>query len=357
MIVYVYPADIYGCGHYRLIWVAKELRALGFDVRLKMPSAREGISGEFNAATNKLVEVRIPEDADCIVFQRVSLDMLVDAIPLIRRKGVAVVVDMDDDLTKIDPGNPAFAALRSDMGNLAHTQRNAAIACQRATLVTVSTPQLLRVYAGHGRGQVLENRVPRRYLDIPHDASVASLGWAGSIHSHPHDLHEVGPSVQRLLREGSTYRGVGPGQGLGAALGLPEDPPVTGAVEIQEWPEMLATHLGVGMAPLADTLFNYSKSWLKPLEMSAVGVPWVASPRPEYQRLSKLLGVGLLADRPKDWYRQLKRLATDEAFRADQSAAGREAARDWTIEGNAWLWWETWEKAVAMQRKQVTAAV
>jgi hypothetical protein len=290
-----------------------------------------------------------PRDADVIVMQRVSRQQLSVAIPMMRAKGVAVVVDMDDDLTKIDPSNPAFWAMHSDYGNRHHNSRNAHQACLAATLVTVSTPALLSVYAPHGRGVVLENRIPESYLDVPHDVSNTSVGWAGWTGSHPMDLNEVGPSIQRLAREGIHYYGVGPPHGLKEALGLPDDPPVSGSVEIEDWAAAVAT-LGVGLVPLADTRFNAAKSHLKGLEMSACGVPWVASPRAEYVKLQKRLGVGLLAKDPKDWYRHIKRLATDDTLRAEQSQAGREAAKDWTIEGNAHLWMEAWEQAYLTQR-------
>ncbi len=343
MIVYSFPADTAGCGAYRMAWVAQALRAQGHDVRLVPPEARNGIGGDVDSRTGRLVDVRIPPDADVIVMQRVSLAHLASAIPLIRAKGVAVVVDMDDDLTKIDPNNPAFWAMRTDTGDKRHTWRNAHQACLDATMVTVSTPALLPIYAPHGRGVVLENRVPARYLQVPHTDS-ATIGWAGSVHSHPFDLHEVGPAVSRLLREGHTYRGVGPADGLRSALGLDADPEVTGSVDLDDWPTAVAS-MGIALVPLADTGFNASKSWLKGLEASACGVPWAASPRAEYVRLQKTLGVGFLARKPKDWYRMVKRLAEDESLRREQSAAGREAAKDWTIEGNAWRWLEVWSEA------------
>lgn len=355
VIVYVFPADPYGCGSYRLIWPAQALRAQGHDVRVVEPSNRTGIGGDIDSRTGKLVDVRIPPDADVIVMQRVSLAHLSTAIRMIRAKGVAVVVDMDDDLTKIDPNNPAFWAMRTDSGDKRHNWRNAHQACLDATLVTVSTPALLPVYAPHGRGVVLENRVPARYLDVPHVDS-AVMGWPGSTHSHPFDLQEVGPAVARLVREGHTYRGVGPVDGLRQALGLDTDPDVTGSVELDEWPQALAG-LGVGLAPLADTEFNRAKSFLKILELSSTGVPWVASPRAEYLRFHQRTGVGLLADRPKDWYRQLKRLVTDPALRADQSDAGRAAMAAETIEGNAWRWMDAWTHARQLERSTRPARV
>lgn len=349
MIVYVYPADIYGCGFYRMIGPAMALRAQGHDVRVKMPSDREGIGGEFDSRTGRLVSVQIPPDADVIVMQRVSLQNLVEAVPLIQARGVAVVIDMDDDLTKIDPSNPAFAALHPKTGrDRRHTWSNAEIATRQATAVTVSTPALLPVYAPHGRGVVLSNRIPAPYLGIDHHDS-ATFGWAGSTHSHPFDLQQVGPAVARLVRAGYQYHGIGPAIGLRQALGLETDPECTGDVALEDWPLRVA-ELGIGIAPLADTGFNRAKSGLKVLEMMACGVPWVASPRVEYKALHDRHKVGLLADNPKDWYKLIKRLADNEQLRLDMSAAGRAAAATETIEGNAWRWLEVWQDAMNTAR-------
>ena len=345
----MYPADEGGCGQYRMIMVSEILRQQGHDVRLIPPSARDGIGGDIDTRTGKLVGAKVPPDADVIVMQRVSMSHLVEAIPFIRARGVAVVVDMDDDLTRIDPSNPAFYAMHPRTGHPMHTWRNAHQACLNATLVTVSTPALLEVYAPHGRGVVLPNRVPSRYLGIPHPDSPV-IGWPGSVHSHPLDLQEVGPAVARLLREGRTYRGVGPAKGLREGLGLEVDPDTSGAVDIEDYPYELTT-IGVGLAPLADTRFNAAKSWLKPLELSALGVPWVASPRVEYRRFHEAHKVGLLAERPKDWYQQVKKLTGNEALRVEQSAAGRAAAAANTLEAHAWRWWEAWSAASLTQRK------
>lgn len=359
MIVYVYPADEYACGHVRLIWPARALKAAGHDVRVIMPGAREGIGGDIDTRTNVLRNVRVPPDADVIVMQRVAFAHMAGAVEQIRAKGVAVVVDMDDDLTKIDPSNPAFWALRTGgTGRMAHhNYRNAHRACLDATLVTVSTPALLKIYAPHGRGVVVENRVPAGYLDIPRVDS-ATIGWPGSVHSHPADLYALGPAVQRLVREGAAYRGVGPdfadapGDGaLRRALGLEQDPPVTGSVDMDEWPLRLA-EIGVGLAPLAQTEFNRAKSHLKVLELMSCGVPFVAQRFAEYERLVQAAGLGsaALAGKPADWYRRVKALVADEALRAEQSQRGREFAAGMTIEGNAWRWLETWQAASDLQK-------
>jgi glycosyltransferase involved in cell wall biosynthesis len=352
MKVYVYPADVYGCGCTRLIWVSQVLRAQGHDVTIIAPNdTGRSIGGDLDSEDDlRLVKLgQHPPDADVIVMQRVVLRQLAQAVPFIRAQGIAVVVDMDDDLTTIHPSNIAFTRLHPKNDDTRYySWTNAEQACREATLVTVSTAPLLRVYAAHGRGRVLLNHIPARYLDIPRYDNT-DVGWGGSIHSHPDDVPSAGASIARLIREGRTrFLSIGDPEGIRAALGLPGEPGTFGPVRIQEWPYALAC-LGVGIAPLADSQFNRAKSWLKPLEMAACGVPWVASPAPEYVRL-QALGVGQIAGRPREWYRHLRALLDDPALRADQSDAGRAVAAEFTIEANAWRWMEAWADAVQIQR-------
>ena len=424
MAIYVYPADAYGCGHYRLIWPGLALADQGHDVKVISPSAERGIEGDINAGElcpkcgtvvvpfdpergkapdgswlyfcqgkigsephepvnwtgiGKMLELRVPDDAEAVILQRVTMKHLADGIGLFRktRPDVAVIVDMDDDLRVVNPNNPAFLAMHEKHGYAHHNAENAMRACLNATLVTVSTPALLKVYAPHGRGVVLYNRVPRGYLDIPHEDS-STMSWPGSLHSHPWDLDQVGPAVQRLVRAGHTYLGVGSVQGLymdrdgrrvegpidegqkslftelvpplRKVLGLDDDPDSLGDIEFGQWPWAVAK-IGVGLAPLADGAFNRSKSWLKPLEMSATGVPWVASPREEYVRLHREHSVGMLAKDPKEWYQRLRQLVTSESLRREQSLAGRTAAAANTVEGHAWRWLEVWEQAITAARR------
>lgn len=348
--IYVYPADQAGCGSFRLTWPAQALRSQGHDVVIMSPQAR-GLGGGLDA-NGRLVEVQYPADADVIVMQRLTFGPTSQAVSLLRQAGVAVVVDMDDDLSTIHPANPAFDLYRPRRDSQ-HSWRNAELACKNATLVTTSTDALISRYASHGRGVVLRNCVPAAYLDLPrHDSDV--IGWGGTVRTHPDDLQQLGNAAARLVGEGHRFKVVGPPDGVQDALRLPHPPDSTGTVDLMAWPQALST-LGIGVAPLAQTMFNRSKSWLKPLEKAAAGVPVVVSPSAEYQRLHRE-GVGLLAGRPKDWYRQLRRLIDDPGLRADMSAAGRDVAARHTIEDNAWRWLEAWMHAYKLQRHAATVA-
>jgi hypothetical protein len=116
-----------------------------------------------------------------------------------------------------------------------------------------------------------------------------------------------------------------------------------------EYPAEVA-RLDVGMAPLADTAFNRGKSALKPLEMAALGVAFVASPLPEYARLAEL-GAGDLAGRPRHWVATLRRLLTDDEYRAERAGRGREVAARLTYEAHADGWAVAWGEAQRVRRE------
>jgi hypothetical protein len=226
-------------------------------------------------------------------------------------------------------------------------------ACQAADLVTVSTPALLARYAPHGRARLLPNFLP---ASAPADgpSAAGSVGWAGSMHSHPDDLDQVASTLARLHREGHRLSFVGPEDDVEEKLGLPAGSAAfTGQLEFDDWLPAVA-RMGVGVAPLADTTFNAAKSWLKPLEYCAAGVPWVASDTVEYRRLARLCGAPT-ATRPREWYSALKTLLVDAPRRRDLAEACLAAARTLVVDDHAHLWAEAWLTAAETARARARA--
>lgn len=351
MKVVLYPSDRFGCGHFRLIWVGELLAAAGHDVTV-VGKDKRAVRLVMEGDTVK--DVLVDAGVDVVVMQRTTHAYMAQAVSVMRAKGIAVVIDVDDDLSSIHPSNPAWAThhpgregRRGVNGQVhRHSWRNLSTACRDATLVTVSTPALLDVYARHGRGVVLPNYLPDHYYGLPRTDSDV-IGWPGSFHSHPNDPEVVGGAVARLVEEGAQFVMRGDSKGAGTAFGLAQDPP-GGGVPIEEWPTSVAS-LGVGIAPLADTKFNMAKSWLKAAELSACGVPWVASPRAEYRRLHEM-GAGVLADRPRTWYRELRRLRESAGLRQEMSEAGRVVAEQLRLRDHAWRWMDAWSRAYELER-------
>lgn len=351
MKVYVIPADAHGCGHYRLIWPASALKNQGFDVTIIPPSPGNG----FMATTQQtpsgaeiITGLQIPEDADVLVLQRPAHPLQPQMIELLRQNKIAVVVDMDDDMSTIHPDNVAFHMYRHQSAT-PFSWKWAAESCKRATMVTTSTVALAKTYARHGRVAVIDNYVPAattRYEKVPTD----TFGWAGTLKSHPNDLQVLGRSVQQVIDAGHMFSIVGDGKDVKRVLRLKEEPTITGTVALSSWVKTIGDTMDVGMIPLAPTSFNSAKSRLKGIECMAAGVAWVASPRAEYRKLTRESGCGLLAENPGQWVEHLKRMLTDDIFRKEQVEAGREYMKDQTYEAQCHRWADAWTKAYEMER-------
>lgn len=325
---------------------------------------------------DEIIDIEQDELPDVAVFQRPQKSVSLDLIRALQKRGVAVVVEVDDDFTCIDWMNAAYCQVhprwfrRGELEKLkdkgvpfrvkqerqmpngmyywtedvrsCFDASNIVEACRIADLVTVSTPALAKRYGGHGRVRVLPNYIPKRYLTLRHQSEYLRLGWPGSTQTHGGDLEVAGTAVRDVVDQtGITFIAMGGGatrkQLDVPGMFLPWVPTEYGYAS-------MVSALNVGIAPLVDNAFNRAKSWLKGLEYAALGVAYVASPLPEYQRLNNM-GAGALAARPREWTRELRRLITDASYRAEQVQRNEAVAREMTIEAHAWRWLEAWEDA------------
>lgn len=341
MKVWVFVADEGGCGYYRLRLPAERLQALGHDVTV-FPAGMQGQLPILVVDTDRGRDVipRERPDCDVIVIQR-PMDWSWKAIiPRYQEMGIKVVADLDDDLVATRPNNaywPLIHPKRNPIQNWAHMTE----AMKLVDVVTTSTPALAARYGTRAKHvHVIPNCVPAWYLEVERPTNPELvLGWAGTVATHPDDLDVMGPTLQRLKRElPFTWSVIGESEGVARAVGV--EPVLQPWMSLLDYPKGLGS-LDVGVVPLALHEFNRAKSWLKGMEMAAVGVPFVAAPTDQYLSLAEL-GAGLIAHKPRDWERLLRRLLTDESFRTEQSARGREVASGWTVESNAWRWEEAW---------------
>lgn len=351
MKVFILPADMGGCGHYRLINAAEYLRSKGHDITIQYPNNEANTGFEVHFQDDVMIDFKLPvDDVDVVVMQRVSHEWHLQVIPLMRQKGIATVIDMDDDLSCIHPSNKAYWNYHPRNTNTPFSFKTAAEVCRASTYVTVSTQLLMKVYAGHGRGQVLDNYVPSRYLSIIKEPRQEPIfGWAGTVQSHPTDLLVCGKSVPTLIGKGHKFMVIGPPDGVAKQFRLTEKPQATGIVSMAGWASAMS-NIDVGMAPLEASTFNRSKSRLKPLEYNSLGIPYVASPREEYRRYHRESGGGVLVDTGKEWVSAIDELMRDDVKRKELGEQGKAYAATQTIEKHAWRWWEAWTNAYEIQQ-------
>ena len=284
--------------------------------------------------------------ADVVVLQLPKTVAMLQTIRVLQADGVAVVVEMDDLLSAVPYGHLAHDALvRQGMG------RRASECARAADVVTTTTPALLEEYAPHGRGVVVPNAIPRRIAELPpayeRTPEVVTVGWTGSVATHPYDLQEMRSGLQQALdatRGASRFMVIGQKVNARQLLGLGEEPlELPWLHDVDEYTRTVGEHVDVGIAPLRIDRFNTCKSWLKAIEYAARGVPFVRSPSAEYERL----GLGWRAKSPKDWAKALTTLVRDRDRRTEQAVSARDAVfAGHLTEHTAELWVGAWQRAL-----------
>src|SRR5690606_13985785 len=187
-----------------------------------------------------------------------------------QKQGIAVVVELDDDLENTHPQNAAYREVHpkySKNSNWEWLRKTA----DMADMVTVSTPALLH-YAKHGRGVVIPNCIPDEVFDTvyPTGRGPSGVGWTGIVATHPGGLQVTGGGVGRALAKyKQDFHVVGDELAVRQALALPSSVKVhaTGWVPLEEYYQTMKQTIKVGIIPLEDHVFNHGKSHLKGIEM------------------------------------------------------------------------------------------
>jgi glycosyltransferase involved in cell wall biosynthesis len=341
--ILVYPGDTGGCGHYRLFFPLDAMMDAGvpdvgiLPVQIPVTLRRMRADGTVGVADVK------PPPCDVFVVQRCTNLEFVEGMEILKHKyGIRIVVDIDDDLSCLDPKHSLYETVHP-VGSYEENWHHVHRACAIADVVTVSTPALAERYGG-GRAVVIPNCVPEALLDYERpERDEPLVGWCGSTGSHPNDLQITRGIVARTVPH-EQFRSIGPFEAVAEYLGYDTEIEATGMVPFHEYYDALRDTYDIGIVPLADTKFNHAKSGLKALEHAAVGIPVVMSPTPDNLRLHRD-GIGLIAKRPRDWQRHLRRLMTDADYRIEQGEAAKAAARKHTIQGNLERWISAWTSA------------
>ncbi|MCK0163756.1 glycosyltransferase [Marinobacter sp. S6332] len=324
--VLVYPADQWGCGHYRMMQPLEAMKALGVAGGM---IAREWLTVPEIAKLNP----------DSCVYQRQITDEAIASMKQVRRfLKKPVVYELDDYL----PNLPLKSAYRKNMPKdiLKSLRRS----LKHVDRFVVSTHPLAEAFKGiHSDIRVVENRLPlewwqdlnsmRRQSDKPR------VGWAGGI-GHTGDLELVEAVVRELAEEVDWVL-----FGMCPDSLKPFVKEVHEGVDIALYPPKLASmNLDLAIAPLEDNLFNRCKSNLRLLEYGACGFPVVCSDVEPYRAHG--LPVTRVKNRYKDWMDAIRMHLSDLDETARQGDELKSVIlRDWMLEGeNLQQWLRAWTK-------------
>jgi hypothetical protein len=273
---------------------------------------------------------------------------------VLSERGVAISFDNDD--------NYAAAEVSDGGRGLEGHQRNQRLhrevieVAQLADLTTTPSELLAEQYrlAGARHITVIENHLRREMLGFggrsKHEG--ITVGWiAGREHRLDLDRIPIVEALRRLLEVHPELRVLT----VGVRLTLPSE-------HYEHIPEVpfrdllkITSRIDIGIAPLADTVFNRSRSSVKLKEYSSGGTTWLASPVGPYRALGEKQGGALVAD--NEWFTALDALVADRRRRRRLAKRALRWAKAQTIDHHVGMWETAFLEASERSRRNRPTAV
>lgn len=213
----------------------------------------------------------------------------------LRRRGIAITWDDDDDIRLIPSDSPGY---KWQHGRL-NTQRALRLAnalMAKADVVTTTNQALADRFAKNFDGpiKVIENYLESsQYVRDGHKHDGVTIGWVAA-REHVADVRklDVTAMLRNVLARDKHVRVTT----VGVKLDLDSDRYIhVPRVEFPDLSKFLA-QLDIGIAPIADHPMSYARSNVKVKEYAGAGVPWVASARGPYASLGTKEGGVTVAD-------------------------------------------------------------
>lgn len=290
------------------------------------------------------------EDLDVIILQR-PMSMYHSAwVEQAQSYGQVVLCDIDDWYFGLDSRNIAFYANHKSNSKFQNIEHYAET-IRKVDAIIASTPYLAeRIKKYNDNVFICRNGIDygRWVRQETSDSWYPDFGWVGAVPWRVGDLEVVKGvvdsycnkhglkfrhhgSVLAIYPDGQRMRDVSEKLNFDKLVVLPVKP-------IMQLPQQYKK-FEVGIVPLEMNPFNFSKSWLKGLEYASAGIPFVASPTPEYLALYNEYGIGRIARRPRDWIRHFDELRDpdirrEESIRNYERVAQLDIRKTWTQWGD-----------------------
>lgn len=276
-------------------------------------------------------------EPEIVFMHRLMHKGLYEHVKLARSYGQKIVNDLDDWYWGLDTANQAFYASHPKY-NPNEDRYAYQKTLSNSDLVIVSTPYLADRVRQRIQAPivVVENTVDLDRFK-PHpvtDTDQPLVGWVGSTNHRSGDLEMMrgilGPLKRsneiRLMHGGhhAKYRS------FAEAIGVAEHEVdlLLPLADQEQYPKMLI--MDIGIVPLRHTPFNQSKSYIKGLEYSAAGIPFVAQSIDAYVDLRVKHNLGIVVRKPDEWMKAIRRLR-DTNYRREHSESALEMVRQKNI--------------------------
>lgn len=354
--VLMIQANDFASGYYRIGFLAEEL------------AKRGNIDIDFCSRTMGIEDIlwRIGK-SDIVVFQLQTTDISVQVVDICKKNGIAVVMDMDDDLLDVPEWNPAYWGLGRKHSTFWETEtkkmdikanierlENLKDMLRKVDLITVTGVGLRDEYSKYNKIKILPNLAdpdkikPSRRSGGMFDNKIR-IFWQGSA-THIRDLVMLRIAVQAITKKYPnviwTIMGSGYEQ-FYRIMGIEKN-----RVEFIESVEMADYYkkvskikMDIGICPLVDIPYNRCKSNIKWIEYSMLGIPSVVSDIITYTNSVRHKISGYVAETPSEWIAYLSMLIDNPNLRElIANNAKAQILQDFNIHNKINLWEDTYNK-------------
>lgn len=340
------PLQPNGCAWYRCVTPGAELEKRGWVCGVGVPGFNPKDGFGMITGSNKAVH-----GWDIIVLKLVMHKDVLAGLDRAEEMGQKIVVDVDDFFDGLSPTNRAYEA--TDPKNNPDNNREIyAEIIRRAFAVICSTQFLFDYYSKiHKNVFLVRNGIDlQRYKSLYYrhkrrqttGSNKATIGWVGATPWRSGDLELLsGFMGDYILANNYNIRFHHSGD-------LPNSPSAaeqlridkkfvttSHLVPIADYPTLFKS-IDIGVVPLTDIPFNHAKSFIKGLEYAASGIPFIASPSPEYEFLFDA-GIGRIASTEEEWIYHFEELR-NSGIRKDEAEINIEKLEDFSIQkrGDDW---------------------
>lgn len=276
----------------------------------------------------KLDWLKVVSEYDMIYFNYTANPWAFAAMgAMARKRGIPIIMDLDDNLWNVQNDNPAFDVYKKDSQGI----KNFTAIVNEVDYITCTNPYLRNLvvhnsHKNHDLIKVFDNYIdldlykyPQEFKD---DGNITLTHFGSSTHYTDLQSSAFVSGVDKIMKEypNVNFLTVGSFIPVFRSKWGQRYQNEFGHVDIYKWisdrfPDVMAK-TDICVVPLENNIYTRCKSAIKWLEMSSAKKPGV------YQRIRQYENVidgtnGLLANTSDEWYQAIKTLIEDKAKRKE----------------------------------------
>ena len=344
------PIQPNGCAWYRCYLPMQELKKDTYESGLGMPGFNDNHGFGILIPDNKAIH-----GWDIVVLKLIMIDRVVEQVEKAKAMGQRIVVDLDDHMEGLAKTNLAHT-MTSPEKNPRNNREHYFKIIENSTALITSTPFLKEFYEKKHPDKpvyLVRNGIDTERWKIRNDHSgyLPTFGWVGATPWRSGDLEILNPYFGKFLKDkhckfhhsGSILKAPSSHKQIGIDEDIFSSEPMK---PIMSYPELFRK-IDVGIVPLRSLDFNDAKSFIKGLEYAAAGIPFIASPSPEYVYLAEH-GVGRIASNEDEWLKHSEELLNPKVRKEEKLKNRQIIEEKFSMKARAQDWEDAFEQILTL---------